>query len=215
MTDTPKTPQRTDEDEIDLLALLGTLWDGRWRIAALTLAFTMIGIIYALLATPVYRATSLVQVEEKSGSLPGMEDLSSLLGSSSTATTEIQLIKSRTVLGQVVDDLHLDIVVEPNYFPVIGKAVARRFVGSEGELAEPLFGERFAWGGEDLSISRMAVPDVELGKPLVLEATEEGWRLYNSQAEPVLEGVVGQPSEAGDYALMVQALTARPAPPLR
>lgn len=67
MTDTPKTPQRTDEDEIDLLALLGTLWDGRWRIAALTLAFTMIGIIYALLATPVYRATSLVQVEEKSG----------------------------------------------------------------------------------------------------------------------------------------------------
>lgn len=210
MTDTPKTPQRTDEDEIDLLALLGTLWDGRWRIAALTLAFTMIGIIYALLATPVYRATSLVQVEEKSGSLPGMEDLSSLLGSSSTATTEIQLIKSRTVLGQVVDDLHLDIVVEPNYFPVIGKAVARRFVGSEGELAEPLFGERFAWGGEDLSISRMAVPDVELGKPLVLEATEEGWRLYNSQAEPVLEGVVGQPSEAGDYALMVQALTARP-----
>ena len=142
--------------------------------------------------------------------MPGMEDISSLLGSTSTATTEIQLIKSRNVLGKVVDELNLDIVIEPNYFPVFGEAVARRFVGSEGELAEPLIGDSFAWGGEELDISRMTVPDIEFGKALSLESTESGWRLSNTEDEVVLEGQVGEAATSGDYSLMVKALNARP-----
>lgn len=210
MTDISQTSPRPDDDEIDLMALLGTLWDGRWLILILTLLFTAAGVAYALLATPVYRASSMIQVEEKGGSLPGMEGLGDLLGSSSTAATEIQLIKSRAVLGPVVDKLHLDIVVQPNYFPLIGKTIARRFTGSEGELAEPLFGESYAWGGERLDISRMEVPDAAYGRAYTLEATEKGWHLYSSDGDLVLKGVVGELAESGDYALMVQALTARP-----
>src|SRR5690554_8152471 len=90
------------DDEIDLLALIGTLWDGKWLIAAVTVVFTAIGVFYALIQPPVYRANALIQVEEKQGGLPGMEDLSGLLESNSNAETEIQLIKSRRVLGQVV-----------------------------------------------------------------------------------------------------------------
>ncbi|MDC0661799.1 polysaccharide biosynthesis tyrosine autokinase [Marinobacter sp. SS21] len=210
MSDTNNSTQHHADDEIDLLALFGTLWDHKWLIATVTFVFTVIGVAYALLAPPVYRATSLIQVEDETGSLPGMEDLSGLLGSTSTATTEIQLIKSRTVLGKVVDDLNLDIVVEPNYFPIIGKAIARRFVGSSGEVADPLWGENFAWGGEKLSVSRMSVPPVEFGKPLSLMTTDTGWVLYNSEDQLVLEGIVGQPEQSGDYALMVKELQARP-----
>ncbi|WP_417530267.1 polysaccharide biosynthesis tyrosine autokinase [Marinobacter lipolyticus] len=210
MTEVTPTKHRPDDDEIDLLALFGTLWDSRWLIAAFTLAFTVMGVAYALLATPVYKASSLIQVEDETGAMPGMEDISSLLGSTSTATTEIQLIKSRAVLGQVVDDLNLDIVVEPNYFPVIGQAIARRFVGSEGDVAEPLLGDSYAWGGEKLVVSRMSVPEMEFGKALTLQATESGWRLYNSGDEPVLEGRVGKAETTGDYVLMVKELAARP-----
>lgn len=210
MTDQTNTTQRPDDDEIDLLALFGTLWDHKWLIVAFTFCFAVVGAAYALLATPVYKATSLVQVEDQEASMPGMEDISSLLGSTSTATTEIQLIKSRNVLGKVVDELNLDIVVEPNYFPLIGKAIARRFVGSEGELAEPLIGESFAWGGEELKIAHMTVPAIEFGKALSLEATDNGWRLYNSEDEIVIEGHVGETVTAGDYSLMVKALNARP-----
>ncbi|MBZ2168432.1 polysaccharide biosynthesis tyrosine autokinase [Marinobacter sp. F4216] len=205
-----KITHRPDEDEIDLLALFGTLWDSRWLIASITLAFTVIGVAYALLATPVYKATSLIQVEDEQASMPGMEDISSLLGSASTATTEIQLIKSRAVLGNVVDELGLDVVVEPNHFPVVGQAIARRFVGSDGELAEPLLGEQYAWGGEVLEVSRLEVPAMEYGDPLTLHATDSGWLLKNSKGEPVLEGIVGRAETSGDYALTVKELMARP-----
>lgn len=209
-TTTPNTHQRPDDDDIDLLALVGTLWDSRWLIIAFTVVFAAVGVAYAPLATPIYRASSLVQVEEKQGGLPGMDDISSLLGTASTAVTEIELIKSRSVLGKVVDDLRLDIEIEPSYFPIVGKAIARRFVGPQGELAERGLGASYAWGGEQLAISRMEVPERAQGKGMLLEATEDGWRLYNSQDEAVLEGQLNQPREEGGYALMVTSLIAHP-----
>ncbi len=171
MTDT-KLPPQQDNDEIDLLALFGTLWDGKWLIAIVTLVFTAIGVFYALIQPPVYRANALIQVEEKQGGLPGMEDLGGLLESTSKAATEIELIKSRRVLGKVVDNLNLDITTTPDYFPVVGATIARHFSGEPGELADPLWGESYAWGGEKLTITRMDVPGG--AGDYILEAGENG-----------------------------------------
>lgn len=54
-----------DNDEIDLLGLFGTLIDHKWLIAAITGAFMVTGAAYAVLATPVYQANALLQVEAK------------------------------------------------------------------------------------------------------------------------------------------------------
>jgi tyrosine-protein kinase Etk/Wzc len=54
-----------DNDEIDLLGLFGTLIDHKWLIAAVTGAFMVAGATYAVLATPVYQANALLQVEAK------------------------------------------------------------------------------------------------------------------------------------------------------
>ncbi|MCG7199115.1 polysaccharide biosynthesis tyrosine autokinase [Marinobacter pelagius] len=197
-----------DNDEIDLLALFGILWDGRWLIIGVTFAFTLIGVAYALLQPPIYRANSLIQVEEKQGALPGMENLSGFLESPSNAETEIQLIKSRRVLGKVVDNLNLDIVVTPNYFPVVGEAIARRFSGAPGELAEPLWGDKYAWGGEKLKITRMDVPG-QTGT-FLLRATGSGWELLDGELRPILEGRPNEPASNGRYSLMVTELVARP-----
>ncbi|QSP94488.1 polysaccharide biosynthesis tyrosine autokinase [Marinobacter salinisoli] len=197
------------DDEIDLMALVGTLWEGRWLILMATLACTLIGAMYALLQPNVYRANTLIQVEEKQGALPGMEDLSGLLESASNAGTEIQLIKSRRVLGEVVGALNLDIVTTPNYFPVIGEAIARRFQGEQSSLAPPLFGSEYAWGAEELTVTRMEVP-AEAGT-YVLRAMEGGaWQLLNESEAVVLYGDVGKPAEQGQFALMVTKLHARP-----
>lgn len=126
--------QNRHDDEIDLMQLVGSIWDGRWIIIAVTLAFTVLGVGYALIQTPIYRADALIQVEEKQGGLPGMADLAGILGEASSSSAEIELIKSRRVLGTVVENLNLDIQVTPHYFPVFGEAVARRFVGQPGEL---------------------------------------------------------------------------------
>ena len=208
MTDT-KLPQQQDNDEIDLLALFGTLWDGKWLIAIVTVVFTAIGVFYALIQPPVYRANALIQVEEKQGGLPGMEDLGGLLESTSKAATEIELIKSRRVLGKVVDNLNLDITATPDYFPVVGATIARRFSGEPGELADPLWGERYAWGGEKLTITRMDVPGG--AGNYILEAGENGhWLLFNKDDELVLEGETNTPAEANGLGVMVTELVARP-----
>ena len=56
--------RQQQDDEIDLLALFGTLWESKILIAAITAVFMVLGVTYALVATPVYLANAIVQVEE-------------------------------------------------------------------------------------------------------------------------------------------------------
>jgi len=200
------------DDEIDLLALFGTLWDSKILIATITAVFMVLGVTYALVATPVYRANAIVQVEEKSPSLPGMSDVTEMFGGESAAVTEIELLKSRKVIGTAVDDLHLDIIVEPHYFPVIGQAIARRFSGEEGELNSPLLGASSkAWGGEVISASRFAVPSSLFNKEHTLIAGENGgYTLMSPDDEEILSGKVGQTVTEQGYELFISDLNARP-----
>lgn len=202
-------PSQAD-DEIDLLALFATLWDNKNLIVGITTIFMFFGVAYALLATPIYRANAIVQVEEKSPGLPGMSDITEMFGGESAAVTEIELIKSRTVLGGAVDKLNLDIVIEPKYFPVIGAAVARRFAGLDGEIAAPLMGmSSYAWGGEALRVSEFSVPAAFYGEEHVLRSLGDGnYALYSPDDELILEGRVGQRASAPGYNLFVSELNA-------
>ncbi|WP_036257053.1 polysaccharide biosynthesis tyrosine autokinase [Spongiibacter marinus] len=204
-------PSQAD-DEIDLLALFATLWDNKNLIVGITTIFMFFGVAYALLATPIYRANAIVQVEEKSPGLPGMGDITEMFGGESAAVTEIELIKSRTVLGSAVDKLNLDIVIEPKYFPVIGAAVARRFAGLDGEIAAPLMGmSSYAWGGEALRVSEFSVPAAFFGEAHVLRSLGDGnYALYSPDDALILEGRVGQRASAPGYNLFVSELSANP-----
>ncbi|WP_234400164.1 Wzz/FepE/Etk N-terminal domain-containing protein [Shewanella marina] len=66
-----KTAQ-TQDDVIDLGKLFGILIDNRWMIIIVTMVFAIVGVSYALLATPVYKADALVQVEKKSTGMPAL-----------------------------------------------------------------------------------------------------------------------------------------------
>lgn len=128
MTTEARTSVPEDTDEIDLRQLLGTLIDYKWWIVGITGLFFVVSVAYALLATPIYRADAIVQVESKVPSLPGLSDISQSLGmgtGSAEATTEIALITSRAVVGSAVDALKLDITIEPNRFPLLGGATLR------------------------------------------------------------------------------------------
>lgn len=203
-----------DNDEIDLLALLGTLIDGKWLIAASTGLFAVAGVSYALLATPIYQANGLIQIEEKAGSsLAGLSDLSDMFGSSSKAVTEIELLKSRAVIGQAVQNLKLDIVAEPKHFPVIGAWAARRFQPEQpGELANPWFGlNSYAWGGETLDIFQFDVPTHYLGETLTLIAGEQGsFSIYDEDDQALAEGRVGEQVAQQGFNIQIAELNARP-----
>ena len=110
----------TNTDEIDLGRLLGTLLDNRWLIIGVTAVFTILGILYATFATPIYKADALIQVEQSSGNSL-LKDISSVLPDAKPeSAAEIELIKSRMVVGKTVNDLSLDIIAQQKYFPVFG-----------------------------------------------------------------------------------------------
>jgi len=187
--------QQSDADVIDLGKLLGLLLDRKWLILFVTTLFAVGGVAYALLATPVYKADALLQVETKSSGMSAMVgDMGDLFSSESSATTEVEIIKSRMILGKTVDELNLTVQAEPIYTPIIGKGLARL----SGEQA-------------NITISRFDVPDylAEVAIELVVDDAEQGlFSLFDYEGNQIAQGKVGEPLEKGGYRLFVQALSA-------
>ncbi|MFK3823293.1 polysaccharide biosynthesis tyrosine autokinase [Pseudomonas yamanorum] len=207
------TVREDDNEEIDLLGLFGTLIDHKWLIAAVTGAFMLTGAAYAVLATPVYQANALLQVEAKKNDLLGFSDIGGMLGKESPSATEIELIQSRYVIGKTVDNLKLDIVVQPMYFPVVGEFLARRFQKTNpGAIAEPLLGlDSFAWGGESLKIFKLDLPDGQLGKKLTLTVGENAhFTLVDEDDQVLAAGEAGQLIEQNGVAFQIEELRAKP-----
>ncbi|WP_264192811.1 Wzz/FepE/Etk N-terminal domain-containing protein, partial [Klebsiella quasipneumoniae] len=121
---TKKTAEK-DSDEIDLGRLVGELIDHRKLIISITALFTLLALIYALFATPVYQADAMIQVEEKQANAI-LSNLSQMLPDSQPQSApEIALLQSRMILGKTVDDLNLQTMVTEEYFPLIGSGWAR------------------------------------------------------------------------------------------
>lgn len=115
----------TESDDIDLGKLVGELIDHRKLIISITVLFTLIAIIYALFATPVYQADAMVQVEEKQANAI-LGNLSQMLPDSQPQSApEIALLQSRMILGKTVDDLNLQTLVSEKYFPLFGEGWAK------------------------------------------------------------------------------------------
>lgn len=205
---TNTTPPNQRDDEIDLGRLLGLLLHGKWWIAGITAVAMAMGIVNALLATPIYRANALLQIEEKSGGMPALGDMNDMFSPKSNAGTEMEIIGSRMVLGAAVDEVKRDIIVTPNYFPLVGKFFAHRYHGEQP--ADAQFSDEYAWGGEQIKVSRLQVPAGLLGQPLTLQATERGFVLRDASGNKLLQGRAGKLVEQQGITLLVTDLVARP-----
>ena len=205
-----------DPHEIDLKGYINIVYDGRWLIGAVTLLVTMMAIIYALIASPVYEANLMIHVEEESpnASKNILSEVSSLFETKKAAIAEMELLRSRMVISHAVDNLQLYIDVRPKYFPVVGFWFANR---NATELSEPgVFGRGgFVWGAERATVSVFEIPDSWQNREFKLVARGNGRFHLGSADLPVLyEGVVGTTlkaaTPAGNIELRVDRLDARP-----
>ncbi|MGE4338309.1 MAG: polysaccharide biosynthesis tyrosine autokinase [Pigmentiphaga sp.] len=188
-------PPDSSDDEINLSDLLDTLLQHIWLIVGITVVITGIGVAYALLATPIYRADALIQVEDDKGSPLSSLQMATeaLLGSGSTPITgEIEIIRSREVLLDAINNTQADLRVGvANRFPLIGDWFARRHVGAG--VTEPLFGlDGYAWGGEVLDLAEFSVPPQLYGRVFLLTPAEEGFRLTDENGIEVARGPLHQ-----------------------
>ncbi|CVB57480.1 Tyrosine-protein kinase wzc [Serratia marcescens] len=183
------------DEKLEWERLIGPLWDNRWRIAVVTGLAGVLGVAYALLATPVYQATAVVQVEKQlSGDSLLRETLDSTMGQSSATQDEVTLAKSRYVLGKTVDALGLTVRVSPDYFPVFGKGLAR------------LSGEK----PPVLNITTLTTPADMQGEALTLTVRDGQHYELSHDGDKLFSGVVGQPVAQGGWNMTVSALDAAP-----
>ncbi|MDM4207489.1 polysaccharide biosynthesis tyrosine autokinase [Klebsiella spallanzanii] len=117
--------QRSEANELELGRIVGELIDCRKLVIGITTGFTVIAVLYSLMATPIYQANALIQVEQKQGNAI-LSSLSQMLPDGQLQSApEISLLQSRMILGKTVDDLNLQTQVEKKYFPIVGKGISR------------------------------------------------------------------------------------------
>ena len=192
MTTQPSQQSHTDNsDEIDLGKLLGILLDAKWLVMLTTFAFAVFGIAFALLSTPIYKADALIQIEEKnSGGISSMVgDMGELFSQESSATTEVEIIKSRMILGETVDKFNLTTVTSPNYAPIVGKGFARL----TGDI-------------NHIVVSRFTLPSYASAYAhtiQIVDAEQGTYQLVGDDERVILQGRVGELATADDYNLFV------------
>ncbi|CPR13640.1 tyrosine-protein kinase Wzc [Brenneria goodwinii] len=183
----------TTSDEIDLGRLLGTLLDNRWLIIGVTAVFAIIGILYATLATPVYKADALIQVEQNSGNKL-LSDISSMLPDAKPqSAAEIELIKSRMVIGKTIRDLSLDTVVEQKYFPMFGKGLARILNEKPGEIAVSRLEVPNSWQDEKIELTILSSTTYQVEAGNIINYTGSVGKLESNNGLTLLVSDIAAP----------------------
>ena len=194
---------------------LNLFLDNRWLIAAITAAALSLGLGYALLGPRVYEANVLIQVEDAErggGNFPGDANGNTLTAKTPTSG-EAEILKSRAVLGQAIDNTRLFITASPHYIPLLGAFMARYANG----LSTPGvagFGN-YVSGAERISVPQMDVPATLEGTRFLLIAGSNGtYTLTHPKLATPLHGMAGVPLDADTHAgrlhLLVASFDARP-----
>src|SRR5699024_5684250 len=123
-SDTARGYDGPADDEIDLAQLWNILYNGKWIIVGFVIVALLAGMAYLFVTPPVYRANALIQVQsdEPPAALKGLMEATSIAAGvkmGTQAATQMQIIKSRSVLGDVVDKRSLTVTAKPKYFPFI------------------------------------------------------------------------------------------------
>ncbi|MBW2939721.1 GumC family protein [Zhongshania aquimaris] len=108
-------PTLQDEDN-SLIFQLRELLEYKWNIAGIVLIFALISIVLVSIKTPVYRATSSLQIEFRQGSVQSVgENYDTGSATQGYYATQIAVLKSRSLAQKVVDQI--DWSQYPNFLP--------------------------------------------------------------------------------------------------
>ncbi len=206
----PTTQPHEETDEVNLLEYWDIIVDSRWLIAGVTALAVALGGAYALFAPPVYESNLLVQVEDSQASAKSLlGEAASLFDVKTAATAEIEILRSRMVIGKAVDGTLLYVTAKPERLPLVGDWLARR----PGGLSDPMAG--WTTGKERIRVTAFDVPESLEGDDFTVVARgEDRYELQHPDFDKPLAGVVGQPLlanlPAGNLRLTVAELAGKP-----
>ncbi|BCF92273.1 tyrosine kinase BceF [Paraburkholderia largidicola] len=192
--------------------MLNLMRDHIWEIVAATVAVFLLAVAYQLIATPVYSADVLVRVDPPEPNALGLalQTQEALPPPAPSPSTEMGVMRSRTVLDPVIDRYRFDVSIKPRRIPIIGD-VADKF-STPGEPNGAWLGlKSFAWGGEVVKVGYLNVPQNLEEEKLDLIALGDGaYELLGPSGEFLIKGAVGKPAEGNGISVLVNQLAARP-----
>jgi len=113
--------QRISDDEIDLVKLAASLWRGKWTVLAFVLFCVCVADFYVRhVAVPLYLATAKIALKEHQPEKI-LTDIESLMSNGpitdSGINTELEVLRSRDLVGKLVDSL--DLINQPTFNPLL------------------------------------------------------------------------------------------------
>ena len=171
------------EDTIDLKELFFSLI-AQWKLIALCMILSLICALLYLRTTPdTYAVDALVQVEDSKGASAALlGDLSSMMEQKSPAQAEIEILKSRLVLGTVIDRLHLDLKIsatDDSFWNRLSKRHQYDVVYSQQSV-------RFKDNQKSFDIREFDIPSVFKDKALLLSFNQKNYTLTDTATDQVV-----------------------------
>ena len=171
------------EDTIDLKELFFSLI-AQWKLIALCMILSLICALLYLRTTPdTYAVDALVQVEDSKGASAALlGDLSSMIEQKSPAQAEIEILKSRLVLGTVIDRLHLDLKIsatDDSFWNRLSKRHQYDVVYSQQSV-------RFKDNQKSFDIREFNIPNYFKDKELLLSFNQKNYTLTDTVTDQVV-----------------------------
>ncbi|QCP87949.1 polysaccharide biosynthesis tyrosine autokinase [Cereibacter sphaeroides] len=189
MNDATRPVQAAEEAEIDLGLLIAQLWAGRTWIVGFMTGAAFLALAHLVNTPPTYEADALLQLEAKAGSMALPEAFSAIAEIEPQSATEVEILRSRFVLGEAVAGTHLDWRAVPVRLPILGHAVA------SGRLPLPDLETLSAYdrGDARIRLDMLEVPPEWINKKIRLTAEGEGLFTLRLPDDSLAEGRVGVP----------------------
>lgn len=171
------------EDTIDLKELFFSLI-AQWKLIALCIILSLICALLYLRTTPdTYAVDAMVQVEDSKGTSAALlGDLSGMIDQKSPAQAEIEILKSRLVLGEVINHLNLNIRVSGTEDSFWNRLMANHQYATEYSEKSVLFKDN----QNSFDIRQFDIPQYFQDKNLILSFEPGKYSLTDAITEQVV-----------------------------
>lgn len=178
------------EDTIDLKELFFSLI-AQWKLIALFIILSLVCALLYLRVTPdTYSVNALVQVEDSKGASAALlGDLSQMIDQKSPAQSEIEILKSRLVLGSVIQALHLDLNISSTEDTLRNRLLKKPHYTTEYNPQSVIFKDNT----KQFEVRDFLIPNQFIDKGLTLTFKNRNFFLVDPQNDQIIfTGIINQ-----------------------
>ena len=178
------------EDTIDLKELFFSLI-AQWKLIALFIILSLVCALLYLRATPdTYSVDALVQVEDSKGASAALlGSLSQTIDQKSPAQSEIEILKSRLVLGSVIQALHLDLNISSTEDTLRNRLLKKPYYTTEYNPQSVIFKDNT----KQFEIRDFLIPNQFIDKGLTLSFKDQKFFLTDPKDNQIIfTGIINQ-----------------------